>query len=127
MTSLAFIFELVPEPVWNTSIGKCSSCSPAATVSAGTVPADGATPLTLDYAGGIVTASWASSCSGGASGYAVYQGTLTDLRGGSFAPTPVTCLAGVDLTFDVEVTDVRDATDDEVAHGHAHGPGGAHD
>jgi FKBP-type peptidyl-prolyl cis-trans isomerase SlyD len=36
-------------------------------------------------------------------------------------------LAGVDLTFDVEVTGIRDATDDEVAHGHAHGPGGAHD
>ena len=25
ITSLAFMFELVPEPVWNTSIGKCSS------------------------------------------------------------------------------------------------------
>lgn len=36
-------------------------------------------------------------------------------------------LAGVDLTFDVEVTEIRDATEDEVSHGHAHGPGGAHD
>jgi FKBP-type peptidyl-prolyl cis-trans isomerase SlyD len=35
-------------------------------------------------------------------------------------------LAGVDLTFDVEVTEIRDATEDEVAHGHVHGPGGAH-
>ena len=35
-------------------------------------------------------------------------------------------LAGVDLTFDVEVTEVRDATEEEVAHGHVHGPGGAH-
>ena len=26
ITSLAFMFELVPDPVWNTSTGKCSSC-----------------------------------------------------------------------------------------------------
>src|SRR5580698_10602177 len=31
MTSLAFMLVLVPEPVWNTSIGKCASCLPAAT------------------------------------------------------------------------------------------------
>jgi FKBP-type peptidyl-prolyl cis-trans isomerase SlyD len=35
-------------------------------------------------------------------------------------------LAGMVLTFDVEVTDIRDATDVELAHGHAHGPGGHH-
>ncbi len=34
ITSLAFMFELVPDPVWNTSTGNCSSCSPAATSSA---------------------------------------------------------------------------------------------
>lgn len=33
-------------------------------------------------------------------------------------------LAGVDLNFDVEVTDVRDATEEEVSHGHVHGPEG---
>ena len=33
-------------------------------------------------------------------------------------------LAGMDLTFDVEVTEIRAATEDELAHGHAHGPGG---
>lgn len=33
-------------------------------------------------------------------------------------------LAGEDLTFDVEVTAVRDATADEIDHGHAHGEGG---
>ena len=33
-------------------------------------------------------------------------------------------LAGVDLTFDIEVTGIRDATLEELAHGHAHGPGG---
>ena len=31
MTSLAFMFDDVPEPVWNTSIGNCASNSPAAT------------------------------------------------------------------------------------------------
>ncbi len=30
MTSLAFMFVEVPEPVWKTSIGNCASCLPAA-------------------------------------------------------------------------------------------------
>ena len=34
MTSLAFMFDEVPEPVWKTSIGNWLSCSPAATASA---------------------------------------------------------------------------------------------
>ena len=33
-------------------------------------------------------------------------------------------LAGVTLTFDVEVVEVRDATKEELDHGHVHGPGG---
>ncbi len=33
-------------------------------------------------------------------------------------------LAGVDLTFDVELMDVREATAEEVSHGHAHGEHG---
>lgn len=33
-------------------------------------------------------------------------------------------LAGITLNFDVEVVDVRDATEDELSHGHVHGPGG---
>ena len=33
-------------------------------------------------------------------------------------------LAGQTLYFDVEVTDVRDASLDEISHGHAHGAGG---
>lgn len=32
--------------------------------------------------------------------------------------------AGKTLNFDIEVVDVRDASDEEVAHGHAHGVGG---
>jgi len=35
-------------------------------------------------------------------------------------------LAGQDLFFAVEVTEKRDATQEEVDHGHAHGPGGHH-
>ena len=34
MTSLAFMFVEVPEPVWKTSIGNWSSCLPAAISSA---------------------------------------------------------------------------------------------
>ena len=33
-------------------------------------------------------------------------------------------LAGATLNFDVNVKDVREATPDELAHGHVHGPGG---
>ena len=33
-------------------------------------------------------------------------------------------LAGQTLTFDVEVTEIRDATREEIDHGHVHGPGG---
>ena len=57
---------------------------------------------------------------------------LSDL--GPFVVTEVTgelitvdfnhALAGKSLTFNVEVIEVRDATDEEISHGHAHGPGG---
>jgi FKBP-type peptidyl-prolyl cis-trans isomerase SlyD len=35
-------------------------------------------------------------------------------------------LAGEDLSFDVEIVEIRDATDEEVAHGHVHGAHGHH-
>lgn len=35
-------------------------------------------------------------------------------------------LAGVELHFEVEVMEVRGATNEEVSHGHVHGPGGHH-
>jgi FKBP-type peptidyl-prolyl cis-trans isomerase SlyD len=35
-------------------------------------------------------------------------------------------MAGITLTFDVEVTEIRDATAEELEHGHVHGPGGHH-
>ncbi|GIK21328.1 MAG: peptidylprolyl isomerase [Ignavibacteriota bacterium] len=34
--------------------------------------------------------------------------------------------AGINLNFDLELLDVRDATAEELAHGHVHGPGGHH-
>jgi len=36
-------------------------------------------------------------------------------------------LSGRDLVFDIEITGVRAATEEEVAHRHAHGPGGHQD
>jgi FKBP-type peptidyl-prolyl cis-trans isomerase SlyD len=35
-------------------------------------------------------------------------------------------LAGVELNFDVEVMDVRNASAEEISHGHVHGAGGHH-
>lgn len=35
-------------------------------------------------------------------------------------------LAGMDLNFDVTIVGVREATEDELGHGHVHGPGGHH-
>ena len=35
-------------------------------------------------------------------------------------------LAGIALNFEVTVREVRDATEDEIAHGHVHGEGGHH-
>ena len=35
-------------------------------------------------------------------------------------------LAGKDLTFDVEITTIREASAEEISHGHVHGEGGHH-
>ena len=35
-------------------------------------------------------------------------------------------MAGTTLFFEIEVKDIRDATEDEVTHGHVHGPGCNH-
>lgn len=35
-------------------------------------------------------------------------------------------LAGQQLNFDVDIVSLRDATKEELAHGHVHGPGGHH-
>jgi len=35
-------------------------------------------------------------------------------------------LAGQNLNFEIEITEVRAASEEEIAHGHVHGPGGHH-
>jgi FKBP-type peptidyl-prolyl cis-trans isomerase SlyD len=35
-------------------------------------------------------------------------------------------LAGQDLNFEIKISDVRESTQEELAHGHVHGPGGHH-
>ncbi len=35
-------------------------------------------------------------------------------------------LAGVNLNFDVSIIEVRDASEEEISHGHVHGPDGHH-
>ena len=52
--------------------------------------------------------------------------TVTNLVGDTVTIDGNHPLAGVDLTFDVEVTEVRQATEEELQHGHAHGAGGHH-
>jgi FKBP-type peptidyl-prolyl cis-trans isomerase SlyD len=52
--------------------------------------------------------------------------TVTQLVGDMVTIDANHPLAGQNLNFDIEVTDVRDATEEELAHGHVHGPGGHH-
>ena len=56
------------------------------------------------------------------------QRLVTVLKVGKFMATIDTNhpLAGRELTFDIEIADVRGATEEEIAHGHAHGVGGHH-
>lgn len=52
--------------------------------------------------------------------------TVTQVEGDSVTVDGNHPLAGVQLNFDVSVVSVREATEEEIAHGHVHGPGGAH-
>jgi FKBP-type peptidyl-prolyl cis-trans isomerase SlyD len=52
--------------------------------------------------------------------------TVTQLAGDLVTLDGNHPLAGQHLNFDVEVGAVRDATAEELAHGHVHGPGGHH-
>jgi len=56
------------------------------------------------------------------------QRQVTVVKAGKFMVTVDTNhpFAGKTLTFDVEVLDVREATAEELTHGHAHGVGGHH-
>ena len=52
--------------------------------------------------------------------------TVTEVSSESVTVDGNNPLAGVELNFDVEVMEVREATADEISHGHVHGPGGHH-
>ncbi len=59
---------------------------------------DPGSPLTLAKgAGGNVTLAWGASCSGTATNYAIYEGTLSALRSGTWNHVARTCAAGTDL------------------------------
>ncbi|MBZ5637740.1 MAG: matrixin family metalloprotease [Acidobacteriia bacterium] len=72
----------------------------AANPAAGTVPdgAPGAPVRVAKAAGADLTMTWGASCAGTATDYAIYEGTLSALRAGSWDHLPVACSAGADLT-----------------------------
>lgn len=51
---------------------------------------------------------------------------ITKIQGPTVYVDPNHPLAGATLHFEVEVLEVRDANEEEVAHGHPHGPDGHH-
>lgn len=52
--------------------------------------------------------------------------TVVDVKGDEVLLDANHPMAGMTLNFDVEVTGVRDATAEELDHGHVHGAGGHH-
>ena len=50
--------------------------------------------------------------------------TITEVEGDQVTVDGNHPLAGETLNFDVEVTEVREASDEEKEHGHVHGPEG---
>ena len=50
--------------------------------------------------------------------------TVVEIEGESVIVDGNHPLAGVELHFDVTIREIREATEEEIAHGHAHGPGG---
>ncbi|KAB8172192.1 peptidylprolyl isomerase [Lysobacter maris] len=52
--------------------------------------------------------------------------TVTEVGEGTITVDGNHPLAGKTLHFDVEITEVREATEDEQQHGHTHGAGGEH-
>lgn len=53
--------------------------------------------------------------------------TVTHVQGDMVTVDGNHALAGQTLNFEVEVTQVREATAEELVHAHVHGPGGHHD
>jgi FKBP-type peptidyl-prolyl cis-trans isomerase SlyD len=56
--------------------------------------------------------------------YGAHSVEITNIDGENITVDGNHPLAGVDLNFEIEVTGMREATDEEIEHGHAHGPGG---
>ena len=56
------------------------------------------TSLVEMESGTDVRVTWQASCSSDSSDYAIYEGSLSSLRGGAWDHAPVTCSAGSDLT-----------------------------
>ncbi len=54
------------------------------------------------------------------------MGTITKLAGDEVTVDFNHPLAGQTLHFEVSITEVRTATEEEISHGHVHGPGGHH-
>jgi len=52
--------------------------------------------------------------------------TVIEVRENEFILDGNHPLAGITLHFDVEITDIREATEEELSHGHVHGPGCNH-
>lgn len=51
---------------------------------------------------------------------------VTDIQGEDVTLDTNHPLAGMTLHFDIDILDIRKATQDEIDHGHVHGPGGHH-
>jgi FKBP-type peptidyl-prolyl cis-trans isomerase SlyD len=52
--------------------------------------------------------------------------TVTNIDGDDIVIDGNHPLAGLTLNFDVEIVDVREASEEEISHGHVHGEGGHH-
>ena len=52
--------------------------------------------------------------------------TVTEVEGDDVTVDGNHPLAGVNLNFDVKIIDIREASEEEVEHGHVHGPGDHH-
>ena len=52
--------------------------------------------------------------------------TVTGIQGDMVTVDANHPLAGENLHFEVEITDIREASQEELEHGHVHGPGGHH-
>jgi hypothetical protein len=78
----------------------CSQDGSNASFTIGPPPVAGVVPdsVKVSRSGGSLTLTWDGSCTGQASGYVVYEGTLAALRAGMTDLEPVTCAAGTDLT-----------------------------